>query len=104
MIALGKTNKQALYLHQNVAPLDRRQSYCSTHWFATSERDEASENRDLYQGDLLHMEFADETKMFCSVMLKSPGSPRGGSFGRFSQIVIYHGATSPAFMATTLGL
>lgn len=38
-------------------------------------------------------------------MLKSPVSLQGGSFGQFSQIVIYHhGATSPALMTTNPGV
>lgn len=37
-------------------------------------------------------------------MLKSPVSPQGGSFDQFSQIVIYHRATWPAFITTNPGV
>lgn len=37
-------------------------------------------------------------------MLKSPVSLQGGSFGLFSWIVIYHGATSPALEAKHPGV
>lgn len=62
----NKQTKQALYIsvtsgsawQEAVIPLHPLVRYIGKRLSGTSE------NRDLYQGDLFHMEFADETKMF----------------------------------------